>query len=236
MNAAVRIVVVEDEADLCEDIVFNLVDSGFEVRGVGDAIGLDRELQRARPDVVVLDVGLPGEDGYAIARRLRSGPLTRSIGIVILTAMGELEHKVKGLHDGADAYLVKPVDFVELAACIQSLTRRLALAAASHWRYRPEQEELVAPSGERIKLTRTERKLVEILVRVAGSPVARRDIILGLGESPAKYDERRLETAVSRLRRKIEQSCSCAQPIQAVHGIGYAFTAPVAQESGAAGD
>ncbi|MDD5329418.1 MAG: response regulator transcription factor [Sulfuricella sp.] len=226
-----RIVVVEDEDDLREDIVFNLADAGFDAIGVGDGAGLARELRIASADIVILDVGLPGEDGYAIARRLRGDPLLRSVGIIMLTAMGALDDRVRGLKDGADTYLVKPIDFVELIACIESLERRLALAEpADCWRFSPDRWELASPAGTRIRLTLTEKKLLEILILNAGAAVTRRDIIKGLGESPANYDERRLEAAVSRLRRKIEQAYPSAQPIQGARSIGYAFTGPVARE------
>lgn len=226
-----RIVVVEDEDDLREDVVFNLVDAGFDVIGVGDGADLDEALRLERRDIVILDVGLPREDGYAIARRLRSDPASRAIGIIMLTARAALDNRIRGLRDGADAYLVKPIDFVELTACIESLSRRLAPVEAepiASWRYAPVRWELTSPFGTRIKLTRTETKLIEVLVRNAGTTVSRREIIKGLGESPSEYDERRLEAVVSRLRRKIEQSCpSSSAPIQAVHGMGYAFIGPM---------
>jgi DNA-binding response OmpR family regulator len=235
VEKVLRIVVVEDEDDLREDVVFNLSDAGFEARGVGDGLALDDALRQAGADIVILDVGLPGEDGHAIARRLRADASLQSIGIIMLTAMGTLDDRVQGLKGGADIYMVKPVDFVELEACIESLARRLVPARVEPvgcWSFAPDRWELVPPSGTAIKLTLTEKKLVDILIRAAGVAVPRRDIIKGMGESPAEYDERRLEAAVSRLRRKIEQACpSSTQPIQAAHGIGYAFTGPLAREN-----
>lgn len=187
---------------------------------------------RSPADLIILDIGLPGEDGFAIARRMRAEPSSKSLGIIMLTAHGELNHRVLGLTIGADTYLVKPVDFLELRACIESLSRRLAVAkapiAGGCWRYSPAQWELSSPSGARIKLTLTEKKIVEILIRDPGTAVKRREIVaIGLGESPAEYDERRLEATISRLRRKIAQFHTHSQPIQAAHGIGYAFTEPV---------
>lgn len=226
-----RIVVVEDEEDLREEVIFNLVDDGFDAVGVEDGAGLERALREAPADIVILDVGLPGEDGFSLARRLREDPATRAMGIVMLTAMGTLDNRVQGLTDGADIYLVKPVVSAELHAGILSVSRRLALAApalaADRWEYSAECWELSPPVGGKIKLTLTEKKLVEILIRDAGVAVKRRDIIKGLGESPAEYDERRLEAVVSRLRRKIERSESPSQPIQVAHGVGYAFVEPI---------
>lgn len=230
-----RIVVVEDDADLRGELVFNLSDDGFNVAGVGDGASLYRELQQQPADMVILDIGLPGEDGFSIARRLRDDPSSHSIGIIMLTARGELDNRVRGLKNGADVYLVKPVDFLELRACIESLSRRLSVAKpvspAGRWGYFPAQWELVSPYGAKIKLTLSEKKLIEILIREPGKAVKRREIIVsGFDESPAYYDERRLEAIVSRLRRKIEQAYPFSQPIQSAHGVGYAFTEPVTQQ------
>lgn len=111
--------------------------------------------------MIILDVGLPGEDGFSIVRRLRNTPSLHSVGIIMLTAMGELGNRVQGLEDGADFYLVKPVDFLELRACIESLSRRLGLAQSriqeGLWRYMPYRWELATPSGAIIKLTLTEK-------------------------------------------------------------------------------
>lgn len=227
-----RIIVVEDDADLREELVFNLSEDGFNAIGAGDADELYRELHARRADMLILDVGLPGKDGFTIAGELRADPAWRSLGVIMLTARGELSQRVQGLTIGADAYLVKPVDFLELRACIESLARRLAIsgpdAPPSRWVYSPAKWELSSPCGTTVKLTLVEKKLVEVLIRTAGAAVKRRDIIVvGLGESLAEYDERRLEAAISRLRRKIEQSCPRADPIRAVHGIGYVFAEPV---------
>ena len=227
-----RIIVVEDDIDLREELIFNLAEDGFDVAGAGDGAGLDAELRERPADLIILDIGLPGEDGFSIARRIRGDPSLQATGIIMLTGRGELDNRVQGLTIGADVYLVKPIDFLELRACIESLSRRLPIEKASPradcWSYSSSQWELVAPSGTRIKLTLTEKKIIEVLIRNPGTAVKRREIIAtGLGESPADYDERRLETPISRLRRKIAQFHAHSQPIQSAHGIGYAFTEPV---------
>lgn len=227
-----RIIVVEDDTDLREELIFNLAEDGFSVAGAGDGAGLYAELRERPADMIILDLGLPGEDGFSIARRIRADSSLQSTGIIMLTGRGELNNRIQGLTIGADVYLVKPIDFLELRACIESLSRRLAIEKATPrigcWNYCSSQWELVSPSGTRIKLTLTEKKIIEVLIRNPGAAVKRREIIAtGLGESPADYDERRLETTISRLRRKIAQFHADSQPIQAAHGIGYAFTEPV---------
>lgn len=227
-----RIIVVEDDADLREELIFNLAEDGFRATGVSDGAELFPQLHQQPADMIILDVGLPGEDGFSITRRIRANPSLSSTGIIMLTGRGELSHRIQGLTIGADIYLVKPIDFLELRACIESLSRRLSVAmtesANGCWNYCASQWELVSPAGTRIKLTLNEKKILEVLIQNPGAPVKRGDIISkGLGASPAVYDERRLETTISRLRRKISQSHAHSQPIQVAHGVGYAFTEPV---------
>lgn len=227
-----RIIVVEDDVDLREELIFSLEEDGFNATGVGDSDELYRELTRQIADIVILDVGLPGKDGFTIARELRAEPSSRTLGVVMLTARGELHQRVQGLTNGADVYLVKPVDFLELRACIESLSRRLTISnpqpSVRAWEYWPSRWTLVSPCGTEVKLTLVEKKLIDILIQSPGMAVKRREIIAnGLGESPAHYDERRLEAAVSRLRRKIDRSCAGAEPIRSAHGIGYVFADPV---------
>lgn len=119
-----RIVVVEDNKALRQAVVTGLNALGHDARGARDGAELDRELMVAPADIVVLDIGLgPNrEDGFAIAARLRR---TVRCGIVMVTARGELDARVRGLEEGADAYMVKPIDFAELSAVMRSVMRRL---------------------------------------------------------------------------------------------------------------
>ncbi|MBF0160066.1 MAG: response regulator [Magnetococcales bacterium] len=119
-----RVIVVEDHAALREAIVTGLATLGYQARGVEDGAALDRELVLAPADIVVLDIGLGRyrENGFSIAARLR-----RQVrcGIVMVTARGELDARIRGLEEGADAYLVKPIDFAELSAVMNSIMRRI---------------------------------------------------------------------------------------------------------------
>ncbi|MBF0340841.1 MAG: response regulator [Magnetococcales bacterium] len=119
-----RVIVVEDHAALREAIVNGLNALGHQARGAEDGAALDRELVLAPADIVVLDIGLGRyrENGFSIAARLR-----RQVrcGIVMVTARGELDARIRGLEEGADAYLVKPIDFVELSAVMNSVMRRM---------------------------------------------------------------------------------------------------------------
>ena len=122
-SRALRVSLIEDDADLREEMVYRLGEVGFETRGFRDGPEFYRAQVSAPCDVAVIDVGLPGEDGFTIAAHLRS---SSSVGIVMLTARGALQDRLHGLQQGADAYLVKPVQLLELSAILQSLGRRLA--------------------------------------------------------------------------------------------------------------
>lgn len=229
----ISIVVVEDENDLREEVVFGLSqDKEFNVAGVADSNGLYRHLLRSAADVVLLDVGLPNDDGFEITRQLRSMSQTKGIGIIMLTGQVGKEYRVQGLECGADAYLAKPVNMAEVSAQIRSLMRRLRLPEERHftnsWKYRHNEWKLIAPSGCEIELTHLEASFIDLLVRNAGRPVKRKEIIFNaFGQDPLQYDERRLEAIVSRLRKKIRIQCPLVQPIRVAHSFGYLFSEPV---------
>lgn len=106
-SESLRVIVVEDDVQLCDIMVTGLTYLGFDVIGVGDGKALDAAMADVSPDVVVLDLGLPGEDGIEIIVRLRK---TSDCGVVVVTARGRLDDRLKGLRQGADHYFVKPVD------------------------------------------------------------------------------------------------------------------------------
>lgn len=229
----IRIVVVEDEEALREEIVFSLNLSGFEAVGVGDGVALDRHLETAGCNIVVLDVGLPGEDGFSIAARLR---VTHAVGIIMLTAHGQVDDRVRGLKTGADVYLVKPADMRELAATAESLFRRIEpLAqpqatsgeATDNWVFDPVKWTLYSPAGVPMTLTSTEYRFIATLVEKPGEPVPREEIVASLGHNYAYFDNHRLDSLMTRLRRKCEAELGVPLPIKTVHARGYFFTAPL---------
>lgn len=232
-NKLVHIIIVEDDKDQREELVSGLShDKNFRVVGVTDSNELYRLLLSTVIDIIVLDLGLPGEDGFEIARQLRSIPQTSWIGVIMLTGYSNEKSRVQGLQCGADVYLVKPVNMAELSAQIKSLARRMRLPqmhrASNTWKYRSATRTLVCPSGRTIELTHKEASLIDLLIRNAGHPVSRRDIIRkAFGEDPLHYDERRLEAIVSRLRKKIRGQSPLQQPITVAHAFGYIFSDPV---------
>ncbi|CAO3456157.1 Two-component transcriptional response regulator, OmpR family [Azospirillum largimobile] len=235
---------VEDEADLRDDLVEYLDRCGFEVRGASRGAELDRLLESGPADVIVLDINLPDEDGFSVARRIRA---SSHAAIIMLTARSGLIDRVIGLELGADVYLVKPVDFREVEAQVKALMRRMqkgtapltapepAPAAASAaaadarkaWVFDDIEWRIQPPTGAAVPLTATEYKFLSLLVTAPGEPVTRQDISVALTGRDWDPYSRSIDSLVRRLRIKVEERSGCALPVQAVHGVGYAFVGPV---------
>jgi two-component system, OmpR family, response regulator PhoP len=225
-----RIVVVEDDDKLRNLMVSDLNERGLTVCGMASAEELYRYLSVESCDIVVLDVGLPGENGYSVARHLRQ---ISAIGVVMLTGRGSSRDMVRGLDTGADIYLVKPVDLDVLAATVNSLARRMAAAAsagaspagvpASRWSLDADGWNLCPPHGERIALSKAERAFLLPLFAVPGAPVERDVLIRKLTDEPWEFDPHRLEVLLHRLRARVKSLTGLALPVRAVRGIGYVF-------------
>ncbi len=235
---------VEDEADLRDDLVEYLDRCGFEVRGASRGAELDRLLESGPADVIVLDINLPDEDGFSVARRIRT---SSHAAIIMLTARSSLIDRVIGLELGADVYLVKPVDFREVEAQVKALMRRMqkgtapltapepppaaASAAAADarkaWVFDDIEWRIQPPTGAAVPLTATEYKFLSLLVTAPGEPVTRQDISVALTGRDWDPYSRSIDSLVRRLRIKVEERSGCALPVQAVHGVGYAFVGPV---------
>lgn len=223
MNHIHRIAVLEDNAALREDICFLLQSEGFEVTEFGTAA--DFLLAHAENSFVVLllDLGLPDQDGINVARMLAHN--RDDIGIIMLTARDNLRDRVNGLMAGADAYLSKPFELTELLAHISVLIRRKSYKRNRVcWRLEQSVQQLSAPNMRcSIDLTSSEMLIMRLLVHHHPEYVSRAELISGLGEDYRTYDERRLEQIMSRLRKKIREG-SDSSPIKAVRGRGYVFS------------
>jgi DNA-binding response OmpR family regulator len=219
-----NIVAVEDEVALREEIVFHLQRDGHSVTGVGSAAALYRHLAIAPVDLIVLDLGLPDEDGLSVAAHVRA----LGCGLVMLTARSAMEDRIRGLQQGADAYLAKPVDFGLLLATIASVFRRLGAAPVApvpfaEWRLDRANWRLHSPDGQAIPLTAKEASLLKMLFVAPGVAVDRRILMRSLQAGADDFDARRLEALVSRLRHKVLHHTPLQLPVKTVHGIGYAF-------------
>lgn len=198
----IRVIVVEDNADLRDELEFQLQAAGFKVRGAPDGPALDALWSRERCDVLVLDINLPGEDGYSIARRFFD---PQRLCIIMLTARDAIDDKTRGFADGADSYLVKPVDRRELAACIRALYRRVAPpeADALQWMLHAPARELVAPDGRKLHLTGTDVTVLSMLTAQPGAIKGRSELAAALGIGYMETPDGRTNTIISRLRQKL---------------------------------
>jgi two-component system, OmpR family, response regulator len=235
-HPAAHIVVVDDDREIRELLASYLAQSGFRVETAADAVALDRLLARGLPDLIVLDLMLPGENGLAICRRLRA---KMEIPILMLTAVADPVDRVIGLELGADDYLTKPFLPRELLARIRAVLKRrgplVAGATSQQRRYRFGAWELDETGctlrnengGEPQALTGGEFRLIHAFIRSPGRVFTRDDlarIIHGRDVSPF---ERSIDVAVSRMRRRLGDSAKEPNLIVTVHALGYVFRGKV---------
>lgn len=235
-NATVHqqsILVVEDHVEMRDQLLIpGLRDCGFRnVTGVGSAMETYRAVLTQRFSLFLVDIGLPDESGFTLIKNLRDAT---DAGIVVLTGGGHSRAQyVQGLNEGADAYLLKPVDMELLAATLRSVLRRQAasntpsvsaVAAAQTWRLDPEGWALISPGGVRIHITGNERILIEPLITRRGNVISREDLISRFTHNVHDFDPHRLEVIVHRLRQKASKLSGEDFPLRAVRGTGYVLT------------
>jgi two-component system, OmpR family, response regulator len=230
-NMSRHILLVEDDPDIARMSVEVLHESGFEVSSVGSAREMDAALERAPVDLILLDVVLPGEDGFSICRRLRSGS---TVPIVMLSACREDSDRIVGLELGADDYVVKPFNSRELIARIRALLRRTQMQSSknrrarsytfSGWSLDTIGRQLRDPEGVRVPMTSVEIDMLAAFCRHAGQVLSREHLLeLVHGGSVASI-ERSIDVHVSRIRQKIESDPKDPQLIRTVRLGGYIFT------------
>jgi len=218
-----RIIVVEDNIGLLEDVVFQLNNAGFFVRGVADGSQMDALLKTELFDIVVLDVNLPLESGFQIARRLRS---VSSFGIIMLSARSELDDKLQGHENGADVYLVKPIDRLELIACINSLWRRIMPAAEKYcWRLETRSRLLTSPENDQLYLTPQDIRIFQLLLGGTPDIFSRNRIIEALGIEYTHTPDARINMMMSRLRQKLV-NFNPSLIIRTWRNSGYSYSGP----------
>lgn len=229
---SIRVLLVEDDQDFRESLQGFLTDAGLDVCAVADAAGLEREMANAPPDVVVLDLNLPGTDGLSAALAMRE---TSSVGIVVLTGRTEKQDRFQGLAIGVDHYLTKPTDPAELELVIRNLHRRLGGAApvpaeapaANAWIVHARKWALESPDGQAVKLSGTELQILQRLVATPGEPVSRIELMRHAGREEREDAGRGLDLIIFRLRRKVEKDCGFALPVVSARGKGYVFAGEV---------
>jgi len=224
------VILVEDNISLREALEHHLVDAGFSIRGVGDGQELNQELAINKPDVIVLDLNLPQEDGISIAKRVRLA--YPNMGIVMLTARVRSIDRHEGYDSGADVYLTKPVNPSELTTVLQNLCRRISPQAGNPpWSLHLASLQLVSPAKEAIKLTVSEAKLLQELA-LSGELLSMSRLIEVFGDIdlPEPTNKLRIEQVVSRVRRKMDVLLGGQPSIKAVTRLGYKLFVPVVIE------
>ncbi|MPZ10510.1 MAG: response regulator [Kiloniellaceae bacterium] len=236
MEPTPHIAIVDDHKDIRELVARYLGEHGYRVSVADSAAALRRLLQRGAPDLVVLDIMMPGEDGLSLCRDLRT---TGNLPIILLTAVAEDTDRIVGLEMGADDYVTKPFNPRELLARVkavlrraQSLPPRQALPRSKaicfdRWTLEVGRRELVSADGVAVPLSTAEFRLLSALLDHPGLVLTRDQLLdLTVGRAADVYD-RSIDNQVSRLRRKIEIDPKNPLLIKTHWGGGYSFAAEV---------
>jgi two-component system, OmpR family, alkaline phosphatase synthesis response regulator PhoP len=222
------ILVVEDELSISRLVRDYLEHAGFEVIVAGDGEAALSSVRGARPDLVVLDLGLPGRDGLDVTRELRRAS---NLPIVMLTARGDEADRIVGLELGADDYVVKPFSPKELVARVRAVLRRTATAARDGGPeiLRVADVEVDVPrmrvriGGRGVDLTPTEFELVSTMVRQPGRVFTRGQLLDAVHGVAFESYERAVDAHVKNIRKKIEPTPGRPRYLLTVHGVGYRF-------------
>jgi len=221
-----NVLLVEDEPGLVRTLTDRLTAEGYGVRATGDGLRATTLITNGGFDLIILDVMLPGLDGFQVLERIREAGVTTPV--VMLTARGLVDEKVTALKRGADDYITKPFRPAELLARMEAVLRRARGAALNpgerivtfgSWRIDFEREELSGPGGP-VSLSRTEFDLLAHLVRRRGEPVPRTELLREVWRYAPDTASRTVDQHIAQLRRKLEGGAS---HVVTVHGRGYSF-------------
>jgi two-component system OmpR family response regulator len=231
-----RILVVDDDPGIREVLTDFLVQHGYDAEGAASAAEMDRAMAARAPDLIVLDLMMPGEDGLSVCRRLAgSGP-----PVIMLSAMGEDADRIIGLELGADDYLAKPCNPRELLARVRAVLRRPRGAAAetgpglsfAGWRLDMVRRELTRPDGRTIGLSAGEFALLRAFAEAPRRILSRDQLLERARSADADVFDRAIDVSISRLRKKLDDG-SGLELIHTLRGEGYMFDARVERRSAA---
>ncbi|HDG7752865.1 response regulator transcription factor [Klebsiella quasipneumoniae] len=232
---ALRLAIIEDNPDLLDELLAWLGYRGFDVWGTRSAEAFWRQLHSHPVDIVLIDIGLPGEDGFSVLSYLHE---LGHYGLVVVSARGQQQDKLQALSLGADAYLIKPVNFAHLAETLTALGARLQqdrpapqqpemvsaapapAPATGLWRL--HEDKLISPDARTLELTQQEYRLVELLMRNRNEVCSKLDLHACLFAHESEPDLHRIDVVVSRLRHKARQQ-GIHLPVRAIFGKGLAF-------------
>jgi len=234
MESTPQILVVDDDPDIRTLIADYLSSAGYTVVEADGAVAMRECIQQRIPDVVLLDIGLPGEDGLSLARYLREH---HDIGIIMVSGAGQTVDRIVGLEVGADDYVSKPFDPRELHARIKSVLRRYQRAsseappptaadpriAVGQCLLNPVSRQLFGPDGREIPLTAMEFDLLQVFIDRPGRPLSRDQILTHTQNREWDPYDRSIDIRIARLRKKIETDPDNPQLIKTVRGVGYMY-------------
>ncbi len=222
-----RILVVDDEPDITALVAYHLARAGYRVSTASNGQDALKAAREERPEVVVLDLMLPGVSGFEVLRELRKRKETSDIGIILLTARREEADRIKGLSLGADDYLTKPFSPQELTLRVAAVLRRIAapaVVAGSNVVEGPltidRSAHRVTLEGEELQLTPTEYKLLVTLVERRGRVQTRAQLLESVWEAQPDIQTRTVDMHVQRLRAKLGEA---GDMVETVRSFGYRF-------------
>ena len=224
-----KVLLIEDDAQLAPLVLRHLRDSGFEVAWAADGIEGLRLLREHAPELVVLDVMLPGEDGLSLCRRIRRDS---DVGVIMVTARGQESDRILGLDLGADDYLPKPFSLWELEARIKAVLRRYAKVrgSAAARSFGPfvldATQRSLSLRGERVELTRSAFELFQRLSAEPGRVYTREQLLDCVQGGDSDAFDRTVDTHISNLRRKLGEDPRAPHFVKTVWGVGYRFELP----------
>ncbi|MBN8999578.1 MAG: phosphate regulon transcriptional regulator PhoB [Rhizobiales bacterium] len=222
-----RVMVVEDEEALSLLLRYNLEAEGYAVEVVPRGDDAETRLKESAPDLLLLDWMLPGISGIELCRRIRARDVTRTLPIIMLTARGEEQERIRGLSTGADDYVVKPFSVPELMARVRAILRRsrpeviASLLRAGDIELDRETHR-VRRSGRELRLGPTDFRLLEFLMKSPGRVFSREQLLDGVWGRDVYVDERTVDVHIGRLRKAVNRG-RVKDPIRTVRGSGYAF-------------
>lgn len=214
---------IEDDNSIRDLMIYTLHTAGFEAKGFSEGVGFFEALQTEKPELVMLDIMLPGEDGIAILKKLRSQAATADIPVIMATARGTEYDKVTGLDSGADDYLTKPFGMMEMISRIKAVLRRsgrqesAGLLHIGSLELNPETYTVLV-NGERIQLTLKEYKLLHTFMENPGRVFTRDQLLETVWGADYLGETRTVDVHIGTLRMKLGE---CASYVETVRGVGY---------------
>lgn len=214
---------VDDDNTIRDIEVYTLTQTGFDAKGFADGISMLEALKTEKPELIVLDIMLPGKDGVDVLKEIRNNPETRKIPVIMATAKGTEMDKIQGLDTGADDYLVKPFGVMEMVSRIKAVLRRcepdekeetLTIGEITL----SDKEHLVTVNGEKVVLTFKEFEILKLFMSNPGIVFSRDKLLSEVWGVDYLGESRTVDMHIKTLRQKLGDAGSC---IETVIGVGY---------------